>query len=248
MVKEDKTKAADGRRSFDYTRGGVELEKGYLGMPTSEQIRKAEWHYSKMYNKALVDGVATQAEMIEILKNRGLYGPEHEQRAAELQTGIAQNIIDLETETDVIKRRELAVETARLRNDLYMWNQRLTGPLSNSCEQMAEDSKTEFLTSVVVQHEDGSLVWDSYDDFLGESDQALALKARYEVLLWLQGLEPDFLDNTPENIVLRDLDKPAEPEPAQLEAAAEEVKTEDAVAPKKPKKKAPKKRARKKSS
>lgn len=253
MAKEAVKETEDTRRSFDYPRGGEDV-KYYLGMPTSEQIRKAEWHYSKMYNKALVDGVATQAEMIEILKNRGLYGPEHEEQALKLQTAIAENIVTLEIEDDALKRRELAVETAKLRNDLYIWNQRLTGPLSNSCEQMAEDSKTEFLTGVVVQNADGNLVWDSYNAFLEEPDQALALKARYEVLLWLQGLEPDFLDNTPENVVLRDLDA-AEKAPAQLEAAKDEVETESVSVeeivekkPAKPKKKAPAKRRRKKTS
>jgi hypothetical protein len=250
MAKEVVKETEDSRRSFDYLRGGEDV-KYYLGMPTSEQIRKAEWHYSKMYNKALIDGVATQAEMIEILKNRGLYGPDHEEQALKLQTAIAENIVALEIEVDALRRRELAVETASLRNDLYIWNQRLTGPLSNSCEQMAEDSKTEYLTSVVIQDNTGNLVWDSYNSFIEEPDQALALKARYEVLLWLQGLEPDFLDNTPENQVLRDLETvDAENSPAQLGTGKDNVSTEEEVEkkPAKPKKKAPAKRRRKKTS
>ena len=140
------------------------------------------------------------------------------------------------------------MEVQQLRDQLYRWNQRLTGPLSNTCEQMADDAKTEYLTSVVVHNDAGEGLWDTYDEFISEPNQALALKSRFEVLLWLQGLESDFLEKTPENKVLRDLSvQKAEEEarvaeenapPAQLEEASEET-----PAPKK--KKASKPRSRK---
>ena len=197
-------------------------------MPSSEQIRKAEWHYSKVYNKALVEGVATTPEMMDILTKRGLYGPAYEKHLQELQVEITLKISEMHNEQDTPNRERLALEVQELRDELYKWNQRITGPLSNSCEQMAEDAKTEYVTRVVVQKEDGSVLWPSYEDFITEPNQGLALKARFEVLLWLQGLEADFLDKTPENKVLKDLalqkaEAEAEMarEPAQLEAATE---------------------------
>ena len=89
-------------------------------------------------------------------------------------------------------------------------------------------------------------------------NQGLALKCRFEVLLWLQGLEADFLDKTPENQVLRDLAvQKAEAElnaaaeigaaevMPQLKAAeAEETKKETAPKKKKAPKKGPAKRGR----
>lgn len=227
----------DTRRSFEFT-----LEEGtetfFLEMPTSEQIRQAEWHYSKVYNKALVEGVTTTSEMMDILTTRGLYGPEYEKKLQELQVSIALKIAEMHGATDETQGA-LAMEVQALRDQLYRWNQRLTGPLSNTCEQMADDAKTEYLTSVVVHDSDGVGLWDSYDDFISETNQALALKSRFEVLLWLQGLDSDFLEKTPENKVLRDLSlQKAEDEarraeesalPAQLESS------EDTPAPKKKK-------------
>jgi hypothetical protein len=221
----------DLRRSFEFT-----LEDGpetfFLEMPTSEQIRQAEWHYSKVYNKALVEGVTTTSEMMDILTKRGLYGPDYEKKLQELQVAIALKIAEMHGADDETKE-ESAREVQTLRDELYRWNQRLTGPLSNTCEQMADDAKTEYLTSVVVQDEAGDSVWESYDDFISEKNQAFALKARFEVLLWLQGLESDFLEKTPENKVLRDLSiQKAEDEarmaeesaaPAQLEASEEKT-------------------------
>lgn len=216
----------DDRRFFVF-KAGDEERKYFLGMPTSEQIKQAEWHYSKVYNKALIDGVATEAEMTDILRKRGIYGEEHEKKVRNLQYSIAAKTVEMEQEKDDRKRHELAVEVSKLRDELYQWNQRLTGPLSNTCEQMANDAKTEYLTSAVVQKEDGSAVWASYDAFLNEPDQALSLKARFEVLLWLQGLDSDFLENTPENKVMRDLADKEEQKTSKALAAAKEDEAEE---------------------
>ena len=234
MSKKDKVESAEAelRRSFEYEVDG-ELKTFFLQVPNSEQIRKAEWHYSKVYNKALVEGVATTSEMIDILTKRGLYGPDYEKKLQELQVAIALKIAEMNNEQEDDKQKEsLAREVQQLRDELYRWNQRITGPLSNSCEQMADDAKTEYLTSVSVYDVDGGLVWGSYDDFVAEENQGLALKARFEVLLWLQGLDADFLDKTPENKVLRDLAlQKAEAEAAaaapQLEAASDEAENKE---------------------
>lgn len=232
MATEDKVdKSAEEalRRSFEYTVDG-EATEFFLQVPNSEQIRKAEWHYSKVYNKALVEGVATTSEMIDILTKRGLYGPDYEKKLQELQVSIALKIGEMHNSEEDEAKEALAREVQALRDELYRWNQRITGPLSNSCEQMADDAKTEYLTSVSVRDAKGDLVWDTYDDFIAEKNQGLALKARFEVLLWLQGLDADFLDKTPENKVLRDLaiqkaeaEAAAEAEPPQLEAPKEEA-------------------------
>jgi len=193
----------DLRRMFEFVVDG-ENTNFYLEMPSSEQIRQAEWHYSKVYNKALTEGVTTTSEMMDILTKRGLYGPEYEKHLQGLQVSISLKIAEMHV-ADGVDKQALALVVQSLRDDLYRWNQRLTGPLSNTCEQMADDAKTEFLTSAVVHDEAGEGLWATYDDFISEENQSLALKARFEVLLWLQGLDSDFLDKTPEKKVLKEL-------------------------------------------
>lgn len=236
------TNTEDARRSFEFALDGVDTDF-YLELPTSEQIRQAEWHYSKVYNKALVDGVTTTPEMMDILTTRGLYGPEYEKRLQELQVSIALKIAEMHGAEGQVKE-DAAREVQKLRDELYRWNQRLTGPLSNTCEQMADDAKTEYLTSVVVHTAAGSSVWDTYDDFISEKNQAFALKSRFEVLLWLQGLESDFLEKTPENKVLNDLSmQKAEDDAREAQESTEPAQLE--VATKKKKPRATKSKARK---
>lgn len=228
MSQEKKT---EDRREFEFeTDDGI--VKYYLGMPTSEQIRKADWHYSKIYNKALVEGVATEAEMMDILKTRNIYGPDYIKELETLQVTIALKLNEMEKAEDELPKTALAMEVKELRNKLFQWNQRITGPLSNTCERMAEDARTEYLTSAVVQHEDGSLVWPTYDDFVNEPDSRLLVKSRFEVILWTQGLDADIL-KTPEDAVIRGFAeaKEARKEAKALQAAVQESeqKADEAV-------------------
>ena len=56
----------------------------FIAEPTAEDVRGADWSYSKIYTKCLIEGITTSAEMHGILMRRGIIGPEFEQRQMEL--------------------------------------------------------------------------------------------------------------------------------------------------------------------
>lgn len=203
-------------------------EMYYIDNPTADDVRGAEWEYSKTYSRSLDEGILVAAEMIDMLTRRGLIGPEFEERQRELSHQIGLKVLELESaDTDEEKRR-LAIELANLREELFNWNQRLNGPMSNTCEQMADDARLEYITSCIVQHEDGSRVWDSYNAYKTERRQSLSNVARFEVMLFLQGLDSDFLDKTPEAVAFRELEEKAsakaEQALAEMERQAEEAR------------------------
>ncbi|HID92758.1 MAG TPA: hypothetical protein EYP60_01560, partial [bacterium (Candidatus Stahlbacteria)] len=197
------TKDLDNRRFF---LGPDEATKYYIAAPNAEVIRGADWTYSKMYTKCLVEGITTSAEMVDILTRRGIIGPEFEQRSTELTEILNEKITALDAATTLEDRRELAVEVATAREELFQWNQRLNGPMGNTCEQMADDARLEYLTAHMIENEDGTKVWESYDMYLSEKNQSLALSARFQIMVYLQGLEPDFLEKTPEAEALREVE------------------------------------------
>ena len=60
-------------------------EKEYkVVAPNANDIREADWNYSRTFTRSLTEGITTSAEMMDILRRRGIVGPEFEQRAAEL--------------------------------------------------------------------------------------------------------------------------------------------------------------------
>lgn len=184
--------------------------------PSADDIRGADWNYSKVFTKSLVEGITTAAELQDILRMRGIIGPSFEKRAEELLRNLESKILEMQLETDLDRKRALAIETSQARDELFQWNQRLNGPMSNTCEQLADDARQEYLTSRMVRDENMNPVWDTYDTYLTEKDNALAVRARYHVMLYLQGLEPDFMNNVPEALAIKEI------EDALASAAADE--------------------------
>lgn len=210
----------DTRRFF---LGPDEETKYYIETPTAEDIRGADWQYSKTYTQCLVEGITTSAEMMDILTRRGIIGPEFEQRANELSEKLAEAIAGLESTDDMNAKRELSVKVARAREELFQWNQRLNGPMNNTAEQISDDARLEYLTSVMVVNEKDEKVWESYNNYLKEKSQALALRARFEVMLYLQGLDSDFLEQTPEAQAMREVEADI------ISKAQEAIKASEAI-------------------
>jgi len=206
MVEENKSVSIEeeSRRSFQDPENEINY---YIKAPTADDIRGADWQYSKTYTKSLVEGgITTSAEMMDILMRRGIVGPEFEQRQRELSDNLSSKIVDLQVSDDIERKQITAMEVANAREELFKWNQRLNGPMSNTCEQMADDARLEYLTSRMIERHDGTKLWDSYDNFLKERSQSLAIRSRFEVMLYLQGLDSNFMEQTPEARAIKEIE------------------------------------------
>lgn len=230
----EKNDTLEARREF---KDPVSGKTYYIAVPTADDVRGADWQYNKVYTKALVDGITTSAEMLDILRRRGIVGPEFEQRQRELTNELSEKVEALQKASTVDEKEKLANEVASAREELFTWNQRLNGPMNNTCEQVADDARLEYLTSCMVQDKEGSRVWDDYASFLKETNQSLAMRARFEVMLYLQGLDSDFLEKTPEAQAIREIEEQTQEEARraleELEKAAEESENAEKEAPKK---------------
>jgi hypothetical protein len=224
----------DNRRSFTGPDGESVY---YIATPDAESIRGADWQYSKTYTRCLMEGITTSAEMLDILTRRGIVGPDFEKRANELGVKLNEKIDALNATEDLEEKRDLSLEVAAAREELYQWNQRLNGPMNNTCESMSDDARLEYLTSCLVQDESGTRVWKDYDEFLTDKSNALPVKARFEVMLFLQGLESNFLEQTPEAVAMKEVQdevvnraeaalKAAQAAKSELEDVDEEVEEE----------------------
>jgi len=222
----------------------------FIKPASSDDIRKSDLHYSKVYSNCLVEGITTASELMDELKRRGIAGPEYQTRAEELDKSIAEKLIALKEATDKEEKQVLSREVEGLREEIFQWNQRINGPMSNTIEQISDDARTEYLTSCMVHDSEGKKVWSSYSDYLEDSDKALTFKARFEVMLYMQGLPTDFLDNTPERIVMREVQEEmlseinksieediAEAEPEKVEKSNDEEKVSEQPKAKKTRKK-----------
>lgn len=207
----------DDKRSFIH-----DGEKYFIDNADIDAVRQADWHYSKTYNEALLAGVTTMAQMQDILEERDIVGKKYEEKRIALIEELNEKIALLNSAKTKEEKRELADQVEDIRNKLFRHNQRASSPMSNTCEQLAEDARIEYLTSAMVKNAEGDKVWDSYESYKTTTNPTLAMRARYEVMLALQGLASDFLDQTPEAIAKRELE---EEDNKLIEAAVDEKKS-----------------------
>jgi hypothetical protein len=243
MVENKETKVSEVRREF---KDPVTNKVYYIAAPTADDVRGADWQYSKTYTKSLVEGITTSSEMLDILMRRGVIGPEFEQRQKELTDELSIKVTNLQEAADLADKQKLAIEVATSREELFNWNQRLNGPMANTCEQIADDTRLEYLSSRMIQTKDGKRKWDDYSDFLMEKNQGLAIRARFEVMLYLQGLESNFLEQTPEAVAIKEIEEEIQIKASEAMAELEKAQAEpEEIKPKKTTKKTtPKKRGR----
>ena len=212
---EKKEFSTEGLRSFEWPEG--EGKEYFITIPNADIVRKADWEYSLSYTKSLVEGITTSAEMTDILTRRGIIGPEFEQRSQELADILTEKVTLLSKTSTRDEKELLAREVAKSRDDLFAWNQRLNTPMANTCEALADDARLECLTALIIADEAGEPIWNSFESYLSEDEQGLSQKARYEVMVYMQGLNSDFLENTPEALAMKELEQEA------LDAVMQEI-------------------------
>ncbi len=209
-VKEAVQDLLDSRRQYTLETPENEILHFFIANPSGEDIRKADWQYSKIYNQAIVDGFLTQAQMLDVLQEKGIVSDEYTEKLETVRISLGAELFKLENLMDSSRpevREASALEVARLRDELFQLNQRVNGPMANTCENLAEDARTDFLTSRIIQNKDNSKLWEDFDAYRNEDNTALSIKSRFEVMLWMQGLESNFLENTPEQSTLREIAK-----------------------------------------
>lgn len=228
----------DNKRYFINDGPGGDGKKYFVDNADVDEVRSADWHYSKTYNQALLAGVATASQMAEILEERGLTGKPYEDK----REGLIEQLNEAETELQNAKttdeKRILADKVEDLRNQLFRHNQKAASPMSNTCEQLSEDARVEYLTSAMIKDEEGNRVWQSYDDYKTTLQAQLAMRSRYEVMLALQGLSSTFLEETPEAIARKEIKQLEEAESSkEIEGEKAEEKSKKSPREKKDNKK-----------
>jgi hypothetical protein len=209
---------------FDDTRSFIhEGEKYFIDNADIDSVRQADWHYSKTYNEALLAGVTTAAQMEDILEERGITGKVYDDKRIALLTDLDTKIAELGAATSIDEKKALAQEVEATRNKLFRHNQRASSPRSQTVENISDDARVEFLTAAMIKDSAGERVWTSYEDYKTTKKVTLAYRARYEVMLYLQGLRSDFLSQTPEAIAMKEIEEAEN----TLLSEKEEVKVTD---------------------
>ena len=194
--REKMTEVQTGKRVFDTDKYGL-LQIRY---PKVEENRLADWEYSKVFQQAVMDDIATNREMEEMIKKKKLWTKTDDNKIEKIREEIGKQLTVLskmETEKNMIPIEE---KIEGLRDEMFGLQQEKQKYFNNTAESKADEAKMSFLIHKCTEYADGSKsVWKTYDDFKNEEDQNTVNMIVYQFLTFINGLPADFLGSPSED-------------------------------------------------
>jgi hypothetical protein len=204
--------------------------------PSQKVLNKSDLIYRTAFSKALREGVLTNAEVDKILRERGIWDDTKEEEAAEIRTkinGLEEKLADSSLTNK--QGAALCAEVSKTRLELLRHNSIYTTVADNTCENMGNEARTQYLCAACVyDNKTGLKVYKDVEDFKDRLDEVAALDSYRETMI-----------SSLEVVMGRDLPSDLTEEYAErkwlqernLDASGEELKDDDAEeAPVKPKK------------
>lgn len=216
--------------------------------PSQKVLNKADLIYRTMFSNALREGVLTSAEVDKILRARGIWDDNKEVEAAEIRAKISNLEAKLKDASLNNEQGEaVCKEISSVRVDLLRHNSVYTTVADNTCENMGNEARSQYLCSACVyDNKTGLKVYKDVEDFKDRLDEPTAADAYRETMISAlevaigRDLPSDLTEEYAENKWLSDRGL-TEQDKAEAEEAEEEVTEKKPVMKKK-------KKVRKKSS
>lgn len=204
--------------------------------PNQALIAKGDLKYREAYSRAFRAGVLVNAEVMKVMRERGLWDDSRDEEILKIRdeiTKLESNLKDQSLSNEA--GEELVKEIRRLRSELALANSVYTTVVDNTCESIGNEARNQFFAaSCVVDAKSGAKIFKDADDFVARLDEAVALDSYREAVI--AGLEDqlnvelpsDLTSHYPENQWLKSREKTADVE--------EEPKAEEEQKPKRGKK------------
>lgn len=170
-------------------KNGKELALKFV-RPNQSTISQGDLKYRENYSKAFRAGVLVNAEVMKMLRERGLWDESKDAEVDTLRAEIAQledkldsdlSLSNEDGEKLVLRIKELRLELARL-NSVY------TTVVDNTCESIGNEARSQsFAANCVVDAKSGVRVFKNLDDYLSRLDEQVALDSYREAVI--AGLE-----------------------------------------------------------
>ena len=192
----------------------ITLEDGttttiYVKAPSNDAIKEADIHRAKIWNKAFKEGVLTKAEVKEVMRNRGIWDDEKEDK----EQTLSKEILELEKQLfrgggkkkpKLSDGRKLAVEMRQKRFELRDLIAERLSMDENTAESISDNAKFDFLVAYCSFYSDTDKeIFEDYEDYSARGSSFLAQNAAALLARMMYDLDADYEDKLPENIFLK---------------------------------------------
>ena len=178
--------------------------KIYVQRPNNSIVKLADRHKSKAWNQAIQDDVLTKKELAVLMNKRGIWDEAKDKQ----EDDITRRIVKLETELytgdgkrkpKVSEGRDIAIEIRKARMELRDLIAERISLEDNTAESLAENARFDFLVAHCTHYENGSRVYNSFEEYNNKSADEIAYAAASALGEILYNLDSSFEKNLPEN-------------------------------------------------
>tara|TARA_Y100000361_G_scaffold96873_1_gene86820 strand:+ start:4063 stop:4947 length:885 start_codon:yes stop_codon:yes gene_type:complete len=175
--------------------------------PTNRLNSEAQRIGATVWTQCIQDGVMTKQELQRILKEKGIWGKEQEQKEKDITSEIAE----LEKKLYLNKKKKLklseaknfAIDMRKKRNELRDHIAQRIALEGNTAEALSDNAKFDFLVANCTFYENGNKVYNTLESYQDSADDVLAFTAAATLAEMVYALDSDFEANLPENRFLK---------------------------------------------
>lgn len=174
--------------------------------PNLKDIQNGQKVYNTTFKNALDSGAFLRTELDDVLKARGLWGPEKEAKFSSLK----QELLDAERRLDgggfkLSEAKDLALEMIRLRGEIRNLISSRTQLDTHTAEGQADNAKFNSLVASCLVYKDngGQAFYAGLDDYLNHGNDDVAGKAADQLTSLLYGVDSNLENKLPEYKFLR---------------------------------------------
>ena len=161
-----------------------------LKYPAGKDRMFSDFLYKRAINRAVMDNIVSREEMLDMLLNRGVITEKDIEREEFLETQIKANKIlltKMKFAKDKIKKLENKI--SKLENDLNTLRAFKESFLVNTSDSLAIGEKLNYLVWAALHHVDGTRLWDTYEDYMTESNIDIKNAVYSVALTFLYGFD-----------------------------------------------------------
>lgn len=168
---------------------------------TINEQREAQKIYNQTFSDAVKSGCIVRARLDDLLKEQGLWDDNKQIDFMTLQKEISESEKSLAKGGIPLKKaRSIAIKIKRLREKLRDLIAVKTNLDTHTAEGQADNARFNYLVSACVVYKDSKKPYfNSYEDYLNRSIEAVAIVGAQKLASLMYGLDSDFEKKLPEN-------------------------------------------------
>lgn len=182
-----------------------EGKKYSIKKPTARVSSEASRRYSVEFTNCLKKDLMTKQQMKDFLSEHGVWSEDKDKEEKKISEQINKLELEIYRGGPNSKRmtlkegQEKALEIKDLRGKYFALISERQSYEANTADALADNAKFDYLVSECVYNEDGSKVYNSYEDYQDKSNDDLAYEAASQLAQMMYSLEDDFTKKLPEN-------------------------------------------------